>query len=181
MRRLLTSRRLALAVLALLAAPVQTSPLGRAQRLSPHEIHEFDVDGCHFTINYGRPYMRGRVIWGGLVRWGRWWMPGADEATILTTSQPIAIEGLAVPAGQHTLYMLPEEGTSRLVVNNEVGQFHTVYHPNRDLGRVDLAMRKLDEPVEQMTFTIAAREGGGGVLRLVWADREYSAAFVVSK
>ena len=147
-------------------------------RLSPHEIHEFDASGCHVTFNYGRPSKRGREIWGGLVPWGHWWMPGADEATIITTSKAITLEGLTVPAGSHTLYVLPDESASDLVVSNEVGQFHTQYHPERNLGQVKLSLRHLDSPVEEMTFTVEP-EATGGRLMLSWDDRAYWASFVV--
>jgi DUF2911 family protein len=83
-----------------------------------------------------------------------------------------------VPAGDHTLYMLPNEAASELVVNNEVGQFHTQYYPERNLGQVKLAMKHLDSPIEQMTFTVEA-EGAGGRLTLAWDDRVYSVAFEV--
>jgi Protein of unknown function (DUF2911) len=147
-------------------------------RISPHEIHEFDAGGCHVTLNYGRPSKRGRQIWGGLVPWGHWWMPGADEATIITTSKAISLEGLSVPAGSHTLYLLPDESASDLVVSNEVGQFHTQYHSDRNLGQVKLDMRHLDSPVEEMTFTVEP-EATGGRLTLSWDDRAYWASFVV--
>jgi len=147
-------------------------------RVSPHEIHEFDAGGCHVSFTYGRPSKRGRQIWGGLVPWGHWWMPGADEATIITTSRAITLAGLAVPAGSHTLYMLPDESASDLVVSNEVGQFHTQYHPDRNLGQVKLALRHLDSPVEEMTFAVEP-EASGGRLTLSWDDRVYWASFVV--
>jgi hypothetical protein len=177
----------AVLALSLLAAVVfvarGTAALSARQRprISPHEIHEFDAGGCHFTLNYGRPSKRGRPIWGGLVRWGHWWMPGADEATIITTSKAIALEGLVVPAGSHTLYMLPDESASELVVSNEVGQFHTQYHPERNLGQVKLALKHLNSPLEQveeMTFTVEP-DASGGRLTLSWDDRAYSASFVV--
>ena len=166
------------------------SAFGLAQgrpRVSPHEIHEFDVGGCHVTINYGRPSKKGRVIWGGLVPWGKWWMPGADEATIITTtkalafgpSTPLGAGGVTMPAGEHTLYMWPDDKASKLIISKEVGQFHTVYHADRDLGRVDYVLTMIKEPVEQLTYLVESKPDGGGVLKLVWDDREYSAAFTV--
>ena len=147
-------------------------------RVSPHEIHEFDAAGCHITINYGRPSKKGRVIWGGLVPWDKWWMPGADEATIITTTKTLAFDGVTMPAGEHTLYMWPDEKAPKLIISKDVGQFHTVYHPNQDLGRVDYVLTMTKPPVEQMTYLIEARPDGG-VLKLVWDDREYAAAFTV--
>ena len=171
------------AVISVFAVVMSVAGLAAPQRVrvSPHEIHEFDADGCHVTINYGRPSKKGRVIWGGLVPWGRWWMPGADEATIITTNKILVFDAVTMPAGDHTLYMWPDEKAPKLIISKEVGQFHTVYHPDRDLGRVDyvLTMVKDKEPVEQLTYLVEARPGGGGVLKLVWDDREYSADFKI--
>src|SRR5437870_4937471 len=87
-------------------------------RVSPHEVHSFTIDGSAITFDYGRPSKRGREIWGALVPWGRWWMPGADEATIVTTDATLVLgDALAVPAGRHTLYMWPDPQTPRLIVN----------------------------------------------------------------
>jgi len=167
---------MAAAIVAILTASVAAS--AQRVRVSPHEIHEFDVAGCHITFDYGRPSKKGRVIWGGLVPYGRWWMPGADEASIVTTTKTLVMGDLTMPAGAHTLYMLPDERVSKLIVSNETGQFHTVYHPNLDLGRIDLSLRTISTPVEQLTLAAEPRPGGGA-LTLTWDDREYSVAFVV--
>jgi DUF2911 family protein len=160
------------------AAAVVAAPSLSAQRssvrVSPHETQQFEIDGSRITIEYGRPSKKGRAIWGGLVPWNRWWMPGADEATTITTTTAIQLGTLKVPAGQHTFYFMPQETTSQLIVSNETGQWHTVYHQDRDLGRVDVVMKKIDPIVEQMTFAIEPKTGGGGVLKLSWDDREYS-------
>ena len=111
--------------------------------------------------------------------WGRWWMPGADEATTITTSAPIAFGSLVVPAGDYTLYTLPGEPAFALIVNGQTFQFHTEYRPERDLGRVPMTLTRLDAPVERLTFAVEARPEGGGVLRLRWERREYAAIFTV--
>jgi hypothetical protein len=143
-------------------------------RVSPHEVHDFTLDGSVVSFDYGRPSKRGRDFWGALVPWGRWWMPGADEATILTTAVPVLLGGsLTVPAGRHTIYMLPDRGSSALIINKQVGQFHTRYNPRLDLGRVELNLRMLSEPVEQLTFAVERRADGQSALTLRWDDREY--------
>jgi len=152
-------------------------PLG--QRASLRDTVIGEVDGAHFGIEYGRPSKRGRTIWGALVSWSRWWMPGADEATSFTTSAPIAFGSLTVPAGEYTLYTQPGESSFKLIINRETGQYHTTYNSDRDLGRVEMTLTRLPTPVERVTFAIESRAGGGGVIRLSWDDREYSAAFVV--
>jgi pimeloyl-ACP methyl ester carboxylesterase len=152
-------------------------PLG--QRASLRDTVIGEVDGAHFGIEYGRPSKRGRTIWGALVSWSRWWMPGADEATSFTTSAPIAFGSLTVPAGEYTLYTQPGESSFKLIINRETGQYHTTYNSDRDLGRVEMTLTRLATPVERVTFAIEPRAGGGGAIKLSWDDREYSAAFVV--
>jgi len=147
-------------------------------RASPHEVHEFDAGTCHITLNYGRPLKRGRVILGTLVPWDKWWMPGADEATLITTSQAISIGELLVPAGIHSLYFWPSEDKPKLIINKQTGQFHTTYNAREDLGRVDAVLTRKSEPVEQLTFDVTPRPDGGTLI-LSWDDREYAVTFRV--
>jgi len=165
-----------------LEAPGQVQPRRPAtQRASLRDTVLGDVDGAHFAIEHGRPSKRGRVIWGNLVSFSRWWMPGADEATTLTTSAPIAFGELVVPAGEYTLYTAPGEKEFALIINRETGQYHTTYNASLDLGRIPMTMNKTAEPVEKLTFAIEPRPGGGGVIKLSWDDREYVAAFAVRR
>ena len=151
------------------------------QRASLRDTTITNIDGARISIEYGRPSKRGRVIWGNLVKWGGWWMPGADESTTLTTNRPLTFGSLAVPAGDYTLYTHPGEDVFTLAVNSETGQYHTVYHPDRDLGRVTMTKGNLEPISERLTFQIAPRPGGGGVLELLWDDRAYVVPFTISK
>jgi len=144
------------------------------ERRSLRDVAMGEVDGVRLAVEYGRPSKRGRTIWGALVPFGRWWMPGADEASTLTTSAPIRLGNLLVPAGDHTLYTMPADDGFALIVNRQTWQFHTVYDPGRDLGRVPMTRTMLSgDPVEQLTFAITPRAGGGGTLALIWDDRQY--------
>jgi hypothetical protein len=153
---------------------------GERPRISPHETTESVVDGNRMTIVYGRPSMRGRKIWGGLVRWGSTWTPGADEATLLTTARPIVIEGRAIPAGTYSLYVLVDPDRPQLILNTQTGQWHTVYTPSRDLVRVNLRREMLSAPVEQLTLAVDASSGGGGTLGISWDTTRYWVKFVVA-
>ena len=149
-------------------------------RVSPHESVKGTIDGADLAIVYGRPSMRGRKIMGALVPYGRWWCPGADEATELTTSKSLRIGNLVVPAGTYTLYMLPTANDWTLMINKETGMFHTQYFPGSDLGRVTLQKRALASPIEQLTFVFApAAAGPGGVLAMRWETTEVSTPFTV--
>ena len=86
--------------------------------------------GDRVTLTYGRPYTKDhttgapRVIWGGLVPYGKADRLGADEATLLITQQPLLIGSVTIPAGAYTLYIVPSDtGTSQLAVSTNIGKW----------------------------------------------------------
>src|SRR5437868_979977 len=113
-------------------------------RVSPHETVTASIDGNDVTIVYGRPYTKDpktgapRKVWGELVPFGKVWRTGADEATLLTTKEPLDIGGTAVPAGTYSIYTLPEANGAKLIVNKQTGQWGTKYDEKQDLARIDM-------------------------------------------
>src|SRR3954469_1200237 len=153
------------------------------QRVSPHETITADIDGASVTIVYGRPYTKDpksgapRKVWGGVVPYAKVWRTGADEATLLTTTQPLDIGGTSVPAGTYSLYTQPEEnGSAKLIINKQTGQWGTKYDEKQDLARVDLKKDSADKAVDQFTMAIDKNPAGGGTLKLTWENTQYSVA-----
>jgi Protein of unknown function (DUF2911) len=167
--RLSTGLFTAAALAATFALPVGAQPPG-----SPHETVKAVIDGANVSIEYGRPYARGRKIVGGLVPYGKVWRTGADAATTLTTDKPITIGGTAVPAGKVTLYTLPGESDWKLIINKQVGQWGTDYDQGQDLARVPLKVSKLGAPADQFTIALEPNPSGGGTLKLRWEQTELS-------
>src|SRR5689334_825471 len=60
------------------------------------------------TIDYHRPGVKGRKIWGGLVPYDKVWRLGANEATTLTFSDPVRIKSRELPAGSYALFAVPK-------------------------------------------------------------------------
>ena len=162
---------------------VQGSRLGdvgaQARRASPHESVSGTIDGAQVTIVYGRPFMRGRTIFGGLVPYGRVWCPGADEATTLQSTRELTMGSLRVPIGPHTIWMLPTPEQWTLIVSKEPSGFHTAYNSRADLGRIELQKRALPADVDQLTFAIVSSASGGGVVTMSWERTEVSVPFRV--
>jgi hypothetical protein len=171
----------ALIITALLGA----SPLmAQQKRVSPHETISAVSDGNRVTIVYGRPYTKNprngevRKIWGGLVPYGKVWRTGADEATLLITQKPIVLGGTPIPAGAYTLFTLPaEDGSAKLIVNKQIGQWGLQYDESQDLARIDLKKETLDKPVDQFTMAVTK----GGELKMMWENTGYSVDFSVQK
>lgn len=138
-------------------------------RASPHETVSAEVGGAKVSITYGRPYMKGRKVAGGLIPYTSVWRTGADEATTLTTDKMLMFGNLHVPAGSITLWTAAAEaGAWKLVLNKETGQWGTAYKPENDLGRVDMTVEKLDAPVEQFTIVIEPGTGKTGRIVMTW-------------
>lgn len=152
----------------------------QGERLSPHETVSATVDGAKISITYGRPYMKGRRIMGDLVRYGRVWRTGADEATTLATDRATMFGGVHVPAGTYTLYALPGEKEWKLIVNRQTGQWGTEYDAQRDLARIDMQLGSTNSPVEQLTLAINDTPAGGE-LKLRWERTELTVPFTVMK
>lgn len=155
---------------------------------SPHETTSAVIDGNRVTITYGRPFTKDpktgepRKIWGGLVPWDRAWRTGSDEATLLVTQQPIVIGETTIPAGAYTLYTVPSEsGTSKLAFCSKIGAWGVPVNEKNDVARVDMKKEPLEKPNDQFTMAVAKNPSGGGVIKLMWDNTQFSVPFTVKK
>jgi hypothetical protein len=142
---------------------------GGKQPLSPRGQAEYTfADGTTVTVDYGRPYIRGRKIMGGLVPYDQVWRTGANAATSLKTNANLTIGGAKVPAGNYTLYTLPSAGTWKLIINKETGQWGTKYDPSQDLARVDMQKETLSTPVDQFTISFEKNSATAATMKMEW-------------
>lgn len=139
---------------------------------SPADTARATVAGSELEIAYSQPAARGRELWGGLVPFGSVWRTGANAATTFTASSDIQLGGVAVPAGEYTLWTLFSEDGGELIVNSQTGQWGTAYDDAQDLARIDLGMESNEDFVERFTIGVEG-EGDGGRLTLSWGDRTY--------
>jgi hypothetical protein len=147
------------------------------QRVSPHETTSIAIGGKKITIEYGRPYVKDRKIFGGLVPYGEVWRTGADEATKLTTEADLTIGSLKVPKGTYALFTLPTESGWTLIVNTVANQWGAFkYDQARDLGRTPMKVSK-GPKVEQFTISLQTQGTNGAVLRMAWDTTVATAAF----
>lgn len=144
------------------------STASEPQRLSPHESVSGTVGEANITVTYGRPYKKGREIYGGLVPFDAVWRTGADEATTLETDRDLMLGELHVPAGKYSVYTIPSVEKWTLIVNNVADQWGTQYDEAQDLGRAEMSVAEASEMTEQLTIAIEAGEGSNGTLSIVW-------------
>ncbi|MBC7841867.1 MAG: DUF2911 domain-containing protein [Gemmatimonadaceae bacterium] len=140
-----------------------------AAQLSVRDTARGTIGSANISIDYGRPLARGRNLLGNVITFDRVWRTGANAATQFTTTAPIAIEGLAVPAGTYTLWTVPHSAANvELIVNGQSGQWGTEYSSARDLGSVKLQTDSATVPVEKFTMSVVPSGAGRGALVLEW-------------
>jgi hypothetical protein len=130
---------------------------------------KFD-DGKMVTIQYSRPSMRGRKIFGGLVPYGQVWRTGANAATSLKTDVDLTIAGANVPAGSYTLYTLPGMNSWKLIINKQIGQWGTEYNQGQDLARVDMKVTQRPSGLELFTISFDKTSANSATLKLEWEN-----------
>lgn len=149
------------------AAP--KAPAKKKERASPHEEVSATLAGKKITISYGRPYKKGRVIFGGLEPLGKVWRTGADEATTITLEGDAMIGPLHVVAGTYSLFTIPNEKEWTLVLNKTAKQWGAFkYDQAMDYGRAPMKVTTVKDPVEQLTISIDKKGDHDATLKIAW-------------
>ncbi len=165
-------RRLSFALL-VAAAAMLFAPAGKAQletpAPSPKGKIEQKVGVMTVTVNYSRPGIKGRKIFGGLVPYGEVWRTGANEPTTVSFSDPVKVEGNDLPAGTYSLYTIPGESEWTIIFNKK-----TTGQAIRD-EKEDAATFKVkssQSPVTTETFTINVSDitTNSANLELAWEN-----------
>jgi hypothetical protein len=155
-------------------ATLETSA-GGVKQLSVRDTARGTIGTAAFAIDYGRPLARGRVLVGDVIPIDHVWRTGANAATQFTTSAPITLAGLHLAKGTYTLWTIPRDSGAELIVNKQVGQWGTEYHPSFDLGRAALTTQTLTTPVEEFTISVAPTDARHGTLIIEWGTFRWTA------
>jgi Protein of unknown function (DUF2911) len=147
---------------------------------SPPKVANGIVGGKGITINYYSPSMRGRKIYGELVPYGQVWCPGANWATHITSLDAgLEIGTMKLGWGSYSIWVLPNEQEWQAIINSDAKAFHLDHEPEKDLGRIKMNLKTLEQPVESLTFEIRSDGGNKGTVALLWEKTEASFPFAV--
>src|ERR1035437_5368181 len=174
---ILTASRFAIATLA--SAQMGMSH-DKSKRPSPAASAACNLsDGKTIKVDYSSPRAKGRKIFGeasekALVPYGQVWRTGANEATAFVSDTNLTVGGKAVPAGNYTIFTVPNADTWSLVISKKTGEWGTDYAGEKeDLVRVPMSVSKTSAPVEN--FTIAFDQAGSKcTLRMEWENTRAS-------
>jgi hypothetical protein len=126
---------------------------GQEKPVSPHETST----GKEISVRYGRPFKKGRVIFGGLIPYGKVYRCGADSATIITFAKDANFAGKPVKAGTYTLFVIPNEQSWTIILNGQLGQWGAYdydKYKDKDVLQADVPVKKLGSTVEQLTINL---------------------------
>lgn len=172
------------------AEPARAQDLHPSRRPSPIGIAKTELGDTYVKVVYGRPYMRGRRIFGTpgdtttfLVPYGELWRTGANEATELTTTGPLMVAGRRLEAGTWAIFTVPGEATWSIRFSPQLGldgtarfdaatgQATPAYDESQDVLRVNAQAGRTDEVVDQFTIELE-RTATGAEFVMRWERTE---------
>ncbi len=128
------------------------------------------VANTEITVTYSRPVARGRELFGALVPYGEVWNPGADQATAVSFSRDVQVNGRPLPAGKYSVWVIPDPVRWTVIFSSAGEVYHTPY-PGEALDAMRLEVEPESGPhAEALAFEFPYVEGKETVLRLHWGD-----------
>ena len=152
---------------------------GGVKSLSVRDTVRTQIGNVLFTIDYSRPLLRGRTLLGDVIPYDRVWRTGANAATQFTTTTPIKLGGVQVPAGTYTLFTAPHTSGVDLIVNKQSGEWGTEYNGSLNLGTTRMTSEAATTAVEEFTISVIPGDPRHGKLVLEWGSFRWIAPIEV--
>ena len=141
---------------------------------SPLFKTELKVGLTDVTIEYSRPSMRGRTIFGDLVPYGKTWRTGANANTKITFSDDVLIEGDSLKKGTYAIFTIPNAEAWDVIFYNDATNWGTPQVWDEAKVAVKKSVKVITFPgMDMETFTILIddlADGKSGKLNFLWDD-----------
>lgn len=127
----------------------------KSKRPSPPAELRGTIDSAEIAVFYSAPAVKGRLIWGELVPYGKIWRTGANEATVFETNKGLLIQDQVLAAGKYALFTIPGENEWTFIFNSEWNQWGAFKYDNaKDILRIKVPVEKSSTFNERMKFEI---------------------------
>ena len=137
--------------------------------------------GGMVLIDYGRPLVRDRTVWGGiLVPFDTIWRAGANDATHMFITRVMEIGTMKLAPGMYTLWVQHTKNGTFLIVNKQTGQWGTQYDGAQDIGRVAMQVTPAPSHVEEFTIAVKVLSGTRGAIEMSWGSNVLTVPFNTS-
>src|SRR5215468_23869 len=121
------------------------------------------------TVNYHRPLVKGRKIWGGVVPFGKVWRAGANENTTIEFSDPVTVEGKPLDKGSYGLHMIPNPDSWTIIFSKtNTGWGSYSYDQKDDALRVNVKPKPLDQSEEALEYEFEDLKPTSAAVTLKW-------------
>lgn len=137
-------------------------------RISPKAMVKQKVGFTDVTIDFSRPGVKGRKIWGGLVPYNKVWRAGANEATTIAFSDDVKVNGNSMKAGRYGFFVLPGEDNWILIFNKIADQWGAFeYNEAEDILRIEITPEE-GYWQEWLDYTITKTSDSTATVKLEW-------------
>lgn len=149
---------------------------------SPRQKVEQQFSMSKISIDYGRPGVKGRKIFGELVPYGQVWRAGANSSTKITFGQAVNFGGKTVPAGTYGLFIVPTEKEWKVILNKDFQQWGAyTYDPKQDVVDVTVPVNTLADKQEWFEITLNPTDENSGNLVIKWDMNQAEVALKPAK
>ena len=148
---------------------------------SPFTKIEQKVGLTDVTLEYSRPSMRGREVFGNLVPYSKLWRTGANKNTIITFSNNVTIGGKEVKAGSYAVFTKPGENTWEVIFYADTNNWGTprAWDESKVAATINAEVVKMPMKIETFTMTFDDLTSNSAVLGILWEDVYVGAKFEV--
>jgi hypothetical protein len=137
-------------------------------RISPKAAVIQTVGFTEVRIDYNRPGVKERVIWGGLVPYNKVWRAGANEATKFTFSTDVKINDKTLKAGSYSFFVIPTKEKWTIIFNKVADQWGAFeYNEAEDALRFDVTPEE-GSMQEWLAYTITKTSNNSAIVSLEW-------------
>ena len=120
------------------------------------------------SIDYHRPLVKGRKIWGVLVPYNEVWRAGANENTTISFSDNVKINGMDLPAGKYGLHMIPTENEWTIIFSKDNAAWGSFfYNAKHDALRIKVKPQTADF-AEALTYSFTDPTANSVEVNLHW-------------
>ena len=122
-------------------------------------------------LDYGRPSMKGREIFGSLIPYGKVWRTGANSSTKISFDRDVVIKNKTIPKGEYALYSIPDEKEWTIIIhgNNKLWGAGN-YKEENDFARFQFPIQKLTESQKTLSIDFENLNANGGDLTIAWEN-----------
>lgn len=136
---------------------------------SPRQKIDQQFSMTKISVDYGRPGMKGRKVFGELVPYGKVWRAGANGATKITFDQNVNFGGKDVMAGSYGLFIIPMEKEWKIILNKDANQWGAyAYDEKLNIAEIMVPVMKLGEKQEWFEIALNPMDSHSAELLIKW-------------